>query len=80
MKEVALVENEQIDVKSVQKMDVLISITNLQNHSFSKGIPFFTKGLFFILVYLVFLLKLLTNGSCCIKGFFKPLFLLLYLF
>jgi hypothetical protein len=64
------------DAKSVQKMDMLISITNLQSHSFNKGNPFFIEVSFLILVSLFFLLKLYVNGNCYIKGFFKlPLLL-----
>jgi hypothetical protein len=80
MKEVALVENEWIDVKNMQNMDVLISITNLQNHNFNKGNPFFIKTSFFIFVSVFFLLKLWANGGYCIKGVFKLSLLLFYLF
>jgi len=63
-----LVENEQTNVKSVQKMDVLINITNLQSHNFSKGRSLFIKVSFLILAFLFFLFKLKVNGNCCIKG------------
>jgi len=51
-------ENEWIDAKNMQKMDVLINITNLQSHNFNKGSPFFIEASFLVLVSLFFFLKL----------------------
>ncbi len=58
-----MVKNEWIDVKSMQKMDVLINIANMQSHNFSKGNPFFIEASFFILASLFFLLKFWANDS-----------------